>query len=136
MARRSVLCEYIDDLPDIRILPGEGRYDYVSVTAGGPLRLLVWTEVVEVLRKARLTALEAAVVDAYMRGYVDAQIADGLNRLYQLEDHYNRNAIKAMRRRAFEKIRKCPHIGVLTAMYEEFPVSWVNAYADSAPTES
>ena len=119
MARAAII-DYIDIAsPDIRIVQGDGRYDYVSDEADGPLAELMWCEVRRAFKSAKLTALEAGVVDAYMRGHKDKAIADGYNKM-QKTDRYNRHAIKVIRQQAFKKLRNCPDLGLMTDILETF----------------
>lgn len=124
MARRSVVIDYIDEIPEIRILPAGRRYEYVSCEAEGPLCQLMWCEVLTVLKDAKLTALEAGIVDCYYRGFRDRAIAEGYNKMLDRE-HYTRNSIKSIRLQAFKKLRRHPDLGVLTELLDVFPKRWV-----------
>jgi hypothetical protein len=123
VARKYILIDYIHELPeDIgpHTLPTNRLFDYVPVCREDtPLGGLLWAEVWGCFRKARLTDLEAAVMEVYLLGCKDRQIADGLNGLYGVEE-YTRHNVSSIRQGAARKIVKLRDIGLGTVLVETF----------------
>jgi hypothetical protein len=114
------------DYDDALDTTGLGRraYDYVSSRTEGPLAGLIWKEVRKILRKARLTPLQAAVTELHLLGSSDPEIAILLKRVDGRTR--SRQAIRDARGNANRKLRKLPHLGVLTVLYEAFDRQAVN----------
>jgi len=108
--------DYDDSLEPIAV--GKRSYDYVSFQAEGPLAGLIWKEVRKVLKKARLTMLQAAVVELHLLGHSDEEIATQLKTVDGVER--TRQTIFQAREGADEKLGNLKHLGVLTILYEEF----------------
>lgn len=128
MARRTI---YVDDIERVQshlidadlepiesIGVGKHAYDYVHFQAEGPLAGLIWKEVRKILKKARLTDLQAVVTELYLLGKSDAEIAIDLETVDGIKR--SRQAIRYIRINANAKLNKIQNIGLLTVLYEEF----------------
>lgn len=105
---------------------GKRAYDYVSFKAEGPLAGLIWKEVRKVLKRARLTDLQAAVTEMHLLGKSDPEIAIDLERVDGVER--TRQAVRDVRMNANSKLGKMRHLGILTVLYEEFNKTVINEY--------
>jgi len=121
MARRTVSTALLEDGLQ-RGIDWDGKTDrdplrpdpreYVSVTVdGSPFERLLWREIKNMMKWARLTDWQEAVFIAHLKGLSIAETALIYNR--------KTSTIKTHLRRAWEKCARAPHRGMLTVMIEE-----------------
>ena len=78
------------------------------------------------LKRARLTDLQTAVIEMHLLGKSDPEIAIDLERVDGIER--TRQAVRDARMNANHKISKIKHLGILTVLYEEFSKKAINEY--------
>ena len=128
MSRKLLFVGSSTDLDRMRDLQKDPEvvhsYDYVSWRAKGPLEGLIWKEARKVMVRAKLSDLQAAVIEAHLRGYNDSQIATRLERIDGTSR--TRQTIRQIRITANRQLSAIPNLGILTVLYELFGKQPVN----------